>query len=203
MKKAEYVSIDPEKPDIQVIKKAAAVLKKGGIIAFPTETVYGIFANARNKKAVERLYRIKKRPKDKPFAVLINKFSELKKFNVIISPAASKMLKKYWPGPLTAILKTKEGVAMGFRMPDYKAVLTLLEYTNAPLFASSANTSGEKECVDAEDILKNFKKEIDMIVDAGKSPLGMPSTVVDFTTIKPKIVREGVISREVLLTHGF
>ncbi|MBM3252829.1 MAG: threonylcarbamoyl-AMP synthase [Candidatus Omnitrophica bacterium] len=196
LRKTEIYAINPDKPNIKIIKKAARILKEGGIIAFPTETVYGLFTNSLDKNAVKRLYEIKKRPRNKPFTVLINRFSDLDKFDVKITPYAKKILEKFWPGALTAILKTEEGKKIGFRMPDYRAVSMLLEETKLPLFAPSANLSGKKECVNAKSILSTFNGKIDMIIDAGKSPIGIPSTVVDLTNDKPKILREGAIKLE-------
>ncbi len=194
MKKTELYIINPDKPDLKSIKKAAGILIDGGIIAFPTETVYGLFVNALDRRAVDRLYRLKKRPRNKPFTILINRFKDLDEFEVEIKPYAMGVLKKFWPGPLTAVLKTTRGKKIGFRMPDYKAVKMLLKEIKLPLFAPSANLSGKEECVDAEGILKIFKGKIEAIVASGESPIGIPSTVVDLTNNKPRVLREGLIN---------
>jgi L-threonylcarbamoyladenylate synthase len=194
LKKTELYIIDPDKPSLKSIKKVAGVLKGGGIIAFPTETVYGLFVNALDRRAVDRLYRLKKRPRNKSFTILISRFKDLDKFEVEIKPYAMSILKKFWPGPLTAILKTTGGKKIGFRMPDYKAVNILLKEVRLPIFAPSANISGGRECISQQDILLNFKGKIEAIVAAGRSPIGIPSTVVDLTNNRPKILREGVIN---------
>ncbi len=193
LRRTKVLKINPYNPDKEIIRKAAKALREGGIIAFPTETVYGLFVNSLDKNAVSRLYEIKNRSRNKPFTILINRFSDLNKFNIKIAPYAKRILKEFWPGALTAVLKTEKGEKLGFRMPDYKAVKMLLEEAKLPLFAPSANISGRKECINAKDVLEVFKGKIDIIVDAGISPIGVPSTVVDFTNNKPRVLREGAV----------
>ncbi len=146
-----------------------------------------------NEKAIRKLYRIKKRPRSKPFTILINSFKDLSKFDVEVSANARAILKKSWPGPLTAVLNTKTEKKLGFRMPRYKAINMLLRESKLSVFAPSANISGKKECTNIEDIASDFSSKVDLIVDAGISPIGIASTVIDLTSDKLRILRKGAL----------
>lgn len=195
MAKTKVLKIDPASPDRKIIQFAAALLRSGGLVAFPTETVYGIGVNFLDKKAVERLYEVKKRPKDKPFTIHIAQIDTMRGLCCEFSPLAEKLIKNFWPGPLTIILKsgTKK---LGFRMPANTVAKALIAESGVPVAAPSANISGAKPPVDAENILKEFDGKIDLVLDAGKTEFRKESTVVDITESPYRILREGAVSQE-------
>ncbi|MBU0895573.1 MAG: threonylcarbamoyl-AMP synthase [Candidatus Omnitrophica bacterium] len=193
------ITVDPDMPNKDVIAYAAGIIKSGGIVAFPTETVYGLAANMLDKKAVERLCSIKSRPRGKPFTVHIADTGLIEKMGCRISKKAARLIKKFWPGPLTIILKSKNGRKMGFRMPENTAALRLISASGVPVVAPSANLSGKKPPVSAREALKDMDGKIDMILDAGRTKVGVESTVIDITASRPVILREGAISSKSLL----
>ncbi len=205
--KTEVIKIDPEAIDLEKIRKAAEVIKKGGIIAFPTETVYGLAADFSNKQAVERIFAVKKRPKDKPLTVQIQDITYLEELACEIPAFAYQLMSRYWPGPLTLVLpvrhdcswaggKAKEKGTIGVRIPDNKIAQSLLKESGTALVAPSANLSGEPAAQTAEEVLQTFNGLIETVIDAGKVELGVPSTVVDLSISPFKILREGVITQE-------
>ncbi|MCX5686585.1 MAG: L-threonylcarbamoyladenylate synthase [Candidatus Omnitrophica bacterium] len=199
MKRTIVLKVDPETPDKRSISKAADVIKKGGIVAFPTETVYGLGANVLDKKAVARLYKVKLRPRAKPFTVQISDISALKDvWGCELTEAAAALTHKFWPGPLTIILKSGKGENIGFRMPKHKIALSLIREAGVPVYAPSANLSGSWPPATAGDVLKELDGKIDIVIDGGPADLGVESTVVDLTVKPARILREGAISREIL-----
>lgn len=199
MKKTLVLKVDRQAPDKGSISKAADVIKKGGLVAFPTETVYGLGANAEDEKAVARLYEVKKRPRTKPFAVQIADISAIRDvWGCKLTEAAAALTGKFWPGPLTVILKSGKGEKIGFRMPKNKIALLLIREAGVPVYVPSANLSGSRPPANAEDVLKELNGKIDVVIDGGSSDAGVESTVVDLTVKPAKILREGAISREVL-----
>jgi L-threonylcarbamoyladenylate synthase len=190
------VKIDPLRPDKGVIAAAAADIAKGRLVGFPTETVYGIAANFLDKEAVARLYEIKKRPKDKPFTVHIADIGMIESLGAALSKEALALAGKFWPGPLTMVLKTDSGGTLGFRIPANEVALGLLRKAGVPVVAPSANLSGGRSPVSAQEALKDLDGMIDTILDSGPTTVGVESTVVDMTVSPPKILREGAISAE-------
>jgi len=197
--KTKIVKINPNFPDQGLIKEAAEVLQKGGLVAFPTETVYGIGANFLDKNAVDRLYSIKKRPRTKPFTVHIARFEALKDLKIVLSERAKKIIHKFWPGPLTIVALNENREKIGLRMPKNKIALELIDKANVPVVAPSANISGERPSTSAKQVALEMKNSIDMIVDGGVTEIGIESTVLDVTIDPFKILRSGAISREDLL----
>ncbi|MFH1189796.1 MAG: L-threonylcarbamoyladenylate synthase [Candidatus Omnitrophota bacterium] len=193
------VKIDPDKPDKDAIAYAAGIIKGGGIVAFPTETVYGLAANMLDDKAVRRLCRIKSRPRGKPFTVHVADTGAVKKMGCRITREAALLIRKFWPGPLTIILRSKSGVKLGFRMPANAAALRLIRAAGVPVVAPSANLSGGKPPASAREALRDMGGKIDMILDAGRTKVGVESTVIDITSLRPVILREGAISSKTLL----
>lgn len=199
MKKTIVLKVDPGRPDPKSISEAAEILKGGGLVAFPTETVYGLGANALDDKAVEELYRVKERPKDKPFTVQVLGLDAVKRMcGLDLTRETVSLAGKFWPGPLTMILKSKDGGKIGFRMPSNKIALALLMKVKTPLYVPSANVSGNKPPTTAKDVLKELNGEIELVIDGGPSEVGVESTVVDMSSSPAKILREGAISREAL-----
>ncbi|MDP1891490.1 MAG: L-threonylcarbamoyladenylate synthase, partial [Gemmatimonadaceae bacterium] len=151
--KTLVLKINPKNPEKEKIKMAAAILKRGGLVAFPTDTVYGLGADARNSGAVEKIFVVKKRPHTNPLPILIAKKSDLKKYTRDASVKVKKLTDKFWPGPLTVVLKKKKIISnvvtagknsVGVRVPANPVVLTLLQKLGRPLATTSANISGKK-----------------------------------------------------------
>ena len=120
--RTKVVKVNRDLPEFEQIKQAADILNKGGLVVFPTETVYGLAANARNKKAMQRLFEVKQRPKDKPFSLLIPNVYDIDKFAVDVLPFAYRLADRFWPGPLTLVLKTKNSENVGLRLPKHRGV---------------------------------------------------------------------------------
>jgi len=188
------IRVDSLRPEPAKIKKAASVLKKGGLVAFPTETVYGLGANLLDKEAIKKIYEIKNRPKNKPLTVHIADMDAVKKMVGGIPPMAERLMGRYWPGPLTIILKDRRGKKIGLRMPDNKIAFLLIKKAGVPVVAPSANISGNKPPTSAKEVLRDLDGEIDIVIDGGKTKIGIESTVVDMTGRAPKILREGAIT---------
>jgi L-threonylcarbamoyladenylate synthase len=201
-KKSDFIlQIDASNPDPRVIEKAADIVRQGGLVVFPTETVYGIAVMYGNSKAVERLYRVKRRKPDKPLTVHISSSSSIDSYGCIISDNARILMNRYWPGPLTLVLPLLSGEGtLGFRLPDHPVALALIDAVGGGVFAPSANLSGSKSPVTAGEAYEQFGNEIDMYIDAGKTGYGKDSTVIDMTGDKPVILREGALSKDVVFS---
>ena len=200
----EYVYIK-SKDDIWKLESAGNILKNGGIVVFPTETVYGIGTNGMDKLSVERLYKVKQRPKDKAISLMVNSMEMIQKIAKNISKEEQKIIENLLPGPLTIILKRRKEVpdivtagldTVGVRMPDEKVTLKLIEFAGVPIAAPSANISGMPAGIDAKDICKEFGDKVDFYIDNGKSKIGKASTIVKVEEGKPVILREGIITLE-------
>jgi len=189
------VRIDPLRPEAAKIKKTASVLKKGGLVAFPTETVYGLGANLLDKRAIKKVYEIKERPRNKPLTIHVADTTIVEKMVGRIPLKAERLIDKYWPGPLTIILKDMSGKKIGFRMPDNKIASLLIKKAGVPVVAPSANISGNQPPTSAKEVLRDLDGKIDIVIDGGKTKIGIESTVVDMTGRRPKILREGAISK--------
>lgn len=201
----EIVKVNSKNPEKEIIKKAAKIIQKGGLVAFPTETVYGLGANALNKKAVRKIFEVKGRPLDNPIIVHIADFKDLKKLAKKIPKKVEILSKKFWPGPLTLILFKKKVVpdevtaqrkTVAIRMPKNKIALELIKMSRLPIAAPSANLAGRPSATTAEDVFDDFDKKIDLILDGGKTEIGLESTVLDLTSKTPQILRPGGISFE-------
>ena len=190
----KMVKVDPKDPDEKLISEAAGIVRNGGLVAFPTETVYGIAANLLDDKAIERLCRVKKRPADKKLTIHIADIRTLREMAGEITPYAEKLIESFWPGPLTIILNTKDGEKKGFRMPSNKIALSLIRKSGVPVVAPSANISGERPPSTATEVRDGLGDGIDMILDGGPTEVGMESTVVDATAFPCKVLRERAIT---------
>ena len=191
--RTEIVKVNAKRLDKDKLKKAVAVIEKGGLVAFPTETVYGLAADYLNKKAIQKLYKVKKRPKDKPLTVHISKFDELDKLDCEVTLFSKKLTEKFWPGPLTLIFKTGSGKRIGIRMPSNKIALEFISLCKNSIVAPSANISGNQPPRKAEDVLKDLDGKIDLLLDGGETEVGRESTVVDVSTFPYKVLRKGAI----------
>jgi len=195
----EILKLEPENL-AETIKKAAKSIKEGRIIILPTDTVYGFVADATNKKAVEKLFKIKKRKKEKPIPIFVKNIEMAKKL-VLIDKEQEKFLKKVWPGKVTVVLERKKGQnlygldrkTVAIRIPDYRFLNILLKKINRPLTGTSANISGKPTSTKIKEVInqfKNQKHQPDLIIDAGNLPKNRPSKVVDLRGRKIKILRE-------------
>ncbi|MCX5692398.1 MAG: L-threonylcarbamoyladenylate synthase [Candidatus Omnitrophica bacterium] len=201
--KTKIIKLNPDFPEEFLINEAVAVLKSGGLVAFPTETVYGIAANVLNKDTVDRLYEIKKRPKDKPFSVHIADFDSLKQLGIALSKDAERVAKRYWPGPLTLVAFNNKKEKIGLRMPDNEIAFLLIKKAGVSVIAPSANMSGSKAPVSAEEVLAEMDGHVDIILDGGRTRIGIESTVMDVTEKPFKILREGAIpAKEALIDYS-
>jgi len=180
------------------IAEAVKTLRFGGIVAFPTDTVYGIGAMPFNKKAVRKLYRIKGRSDKKPIALLVSSKTGAYRFAKAIPSKAKELMRKYWPGALTLVFKKKKSVpdyltsglsTIGIRMPKNKMALALIKAAGGALAVTSANKSGGKPAVTAKDI--TGLKGIDLIIDGGKCRIGVPSAVIAVHGNKIQVLRNG------------
>jgi len=203
----EILKINPQRPEKNLIKKSAEIIKKGGLVAFPTETVYGLGANALDKNAVKKIFQVKKRPLDNPIIVHIADFKDLTKLAKKIPKEAQILAKKFWPGPLTLILFKKKIVpdevtaktkTVAIRMPDNKVALALIKASRVPIAAPSANLAGRPSPTTARAVFEDLGDKIDLILDGGKTKIGIESTVVDLTTKPPLLLRPGGIPFEQL-----
>jgi len=193
-----------------LLKIASKKIKEGKVIVCPTDTVYGLIAHAGNERAVRRIFKIKKRPKEKPIAIFVGDIEMAKKF-AKIGKNQEKFLKKYWPGALTAILYSKNNLCrgiygknktVGIRVPDYKLITDLIDKVAFPLAQSSANISGILTPLKLKEIIEQFrnrKEKPDLILDKGDLPQRLPSTVINLTRKKPKILREGKLKVNYLI----
>jgi len=187
--------------DPGAIRHAADVLQQNGLVAFPTDTVYGVGALAFQAQAVEKLYNIKGRAKEKAIPVLIAHAADLGRVARELTPAAQRLAEKFWPGPLTLVVSKQASLpeavsataTVGVRVPDQPFTQKLLELTG-PLAVTSANLSGAPDALTAEEVLAQLSGRIEVVLDGGKVLGGRPSTVVDCSGVSPKILRAGPIS---------
>jgi len=195
-KKTLRIKVDRAHPDKKLLRYAAKVLREGGLVAFPTETVYGLGANLLDETAIKSLYKVKKRPGNKPFTVHIASLGQIKKLKCALDVRAGKLARRFWPGPLTMVLKSKSGKSVGFRMPKNKVALELIRMARTPVVAPSANISRKKPPVTAAQVLKDLDGKIDIVIDSGPTDIGLESTVLDMTTRPYTVLREGALKNK-------
>lgn len=189
------------------IPRALKILRAGGLVAFPTDTVYGVGSPAFDGKAVESIYAAKDRPIEKAIPILIGDSADLEKVAIHISGLARKLASRFWPGPLTLLVPKKPGLpeavsatpTVGIRVPDHDIARSLLRAAG-PMAVTSANISGRESPRTAEEVFAQLNGRIELILDGGKTPGGTPSTVVDCVEDQLRIVREGPITEGELLS---
>ena len=180
----------------RIVREAGRLLREGKLVAIPTETVYGLGVHLENKEAVERLYEVKGRPKEKALTLAIASLTDLKKHRLILSPAAKRLIERFWPGPLTLLLRNEEGEKIGVRMPGHPLAKRVIQAAGVPIGLPSANPSGKEPPRSAGEVLTYFDGAIDLILDGGQTEFGVSSTVVDLAEPRWGVVREGTISRK-------
>ena len=196
MRAPEIFHIQEGNIDISILRQAAEILIGGGVIAFPTETVYGIGCLMSNKEAVNRIYSIKERDRKKPLAVYLPGKRSLRDAIQSITPVAEKLISAFLPGPLTLIFRNKEGKSTGYRISLNPVLGNLLDLLPEPMIGTSANKSGGKDPITADEVMNSIGESIDAIIDSGPGTSAIPSTVVDCTGEVPIVLREGRISAE-------
>lgn len=203
----QVIRLNPDLPQPEAIDLAASMIRHGGLVAFPTETVYGLGADAMNESAVQKLFAAKGRPADNPLIVHVCSRDMLDLVAGEISERAHQVIEQFWPGPLTLVLKRKPEVApsvsaglpsVAVRMPEHKIALKLIRSAGTPIAAPSANASGRPSPTTAAHVLEDLDGRIDLILDGGATSIGIESTVLDVTTDPPMILRPGAITREML-----
>lgn len=200
MKQTLVLKVNPEKPETGKVQAAANIIKQGGLVAFPTETVYGLGADALNPKAVLALFEAKKRPLDNPPIVHVDNVSMVYALAKQVPPHAKKAMKLFWPGPLTLVFERSPAVpdatvagldTIAVRMPKHNVALALIKESKCPIAAPSANLAGKPSPTTAEHVLSDLNGRIDAILDAGPTRVGVESTVLDMSVYPPMVLRPG------------
>ncbi len=194
--KTEVLTIHPEFPELEKIARCAKVIRQGGLVIFPTETVYGIAADFNNPKAMARLHEVKQRDGNKPFSIHVSQKGLISNYSSTKDPKVYKLIDRYWPGPLTVIVPAREeGQTIGIRMPDNRIAIALVEISQCTVAAPSANFKGQPPPSTCAEALRDLDGLVDLAIDGGKAAYGQASSVVDFTGEKPMVLREGAISQ--------
>jgi len=199
--------IDKNKINTYIIREAGRILREGGLVAFPTETVYGLGADALNEHAAQKIYAAKGRPSDNPLIIHITNMDDLAKITSFIPEAAKVIADKYWPGPLTMIFD-KSGIVpygttggldtVAVRMPSHEIAREVIDAGGGYIAAPSANTSGRPSPTTALHVEEDMTGKIDMIIDVGSVDIGVESTILVMWVVAPMLLRPGAITREML-----
>lgn len=194
--------VHPEETEPPALKEAAYVLAQGGLVAFPTETFYGLGANALDPGALARIYAAKGRSESKPLLVLVDSARMARSLAKEIPTVAWGLMTRYWPGPLTLVFKAVEGLpgaltagtgTIGIRMPGHPVALGLVRAAGVPVTAPSANPDGAEPATTADEVQRFFDGKIELILDGGPTRGGLPSTILDVTATPPRVIRQGVL----------
>ena len=200
--RGETVALRPDLPDPKLIERAATLIKAGGVIVYPTETLYGIGADAGNADALRRVYNIKGREGAKPLLIIVDTFERMKPFVRQVTPEARSLMNLFWPGPLTLVFRASSSVSVeltagtgtiGARVPSSDFCRALVRASGRPITSTSANRAGNPTPNNIEEIRTAFSEGIDLFIDAGVLSASAPSTVVDVTTSPPRLLREGAV----------
>ena len=191
------LSLNKSADEARITAECAEMLKRrGAVLLLPTETVYGFMCRWDDSEARERIYKIKRRSSDKPFQMLASSIAQAEKEGLIFDGEARRIAEKFFPGPLTLVVKNRDGGTTGLRIPKHQFILNIIRIIDSPLAATSANISGEPAALTLEDALRNLESLPDMAVDGGKIEAGAASTVVDASSSPFKILRPGPIKEE-------
>ena len=203
MRQSHIRKINSQKPEAGIIEEAAGVIRRGGVVVFPTRCLYGLGADAMNPIAVERVIRIKQRPPDNPILVLIHAEKQLEMLVEKIPPAATAIMAAFWPGRVTLVfdarsslpgLLTAQTGKIGVRLPGHPAAAAILGQVKSPVTGTSANLSGSPGCSRLSDLGPEITGQADLVLDGGTLQGGSGSTVVDVTEAPPRILREGQVT---------
>lgn len=198
-----YWQVDARTPDPGIMVRAGLILRQGGLVAFPTETVYGLGADASDPRAVGRIFVAKGRPQDNPLIVHVADRGTVYRLAARVPVKAQKLMDAYWPGPLTLVLPAARGIppqvtagldTVGLRMPAHPVALALIEAAGVPVAAPSANVSGRPSPTTAEHVLRDLDGRIEVVLDGGSTGIGVESTVVDMTGPVPVVLRPGGVT---------
>lgn len=201
------LAVDPQSPQPEAIRQAAALIRRGELVAFPTETVYGLGADALNPQAVARIFEVKGRPAHDPLIVHLATPDDLPRITSVVSPLARRLAETFWPGPLTLVLRKQPQVpdsvtagldTVAVRVPDHPVALALIRESNVPVAAPSANLFGRSSPTTARHVQEDLGDRLALILDAGPTMIGVESTVLDVTSSPPAILRPGGVTRESL-----
>ncbi|OGO52907.1 MAG: threonylcarbamoyl-AMP synthase [Chloroflexi bacterium RBG_16_68_14] len=191
--------------DLAALKRAVEVLRRGGLVAYPTDTVYGLAADPANPQAVEKLFEAKRRPPNQPVPLLLASAADVALVVSDVPEVARRLMDAFWPGALTIVLRKAPsfqsaavGETVGLRVPDHPVPRELARLLGGPITGTSSNVSGGPEPLTADEARSQLGDAVDLILDGDRCPGGRPSTVVDCTVEPPRIVREGAISRQEL-----
>ena len=202
----KYIKLNEDEIEKRA-KETAKVIKMGGIVIAPTDTVYGIISDALNEKAVEKIYEIKKRKKSNPCSILVSNKDMLKKVVKKVSFEEEKIINKFFPGAITLIFEKNEQIpdivtsgldTVGIRMPNDKFLLKVIELLGAPIVATSLNLAGEESKTNLDNISKEILNNVDYVIDNGNTKIGVASTVAKIVGKKVEILREGTITKKMI-----
>lgn len=197
-----------EKMNPKELEEAAEIIRQGGVVVFPTDTVYGIGANGLNIEAVKKIYEVKNRPINKPICLLVSDMKMVQDLTMEITEIEYKLMEKFFPGPFTIVLKKNEIIpniltanmdTVGMRIPDSEVARKLIELAGVPIATSSANISGDVSGTNLKSIMQNLGTNVDCYIDGGKSKIGIASTIVEIIDGEIKILRQGSISEKEIL----
>jgi L-threonylcarbamoyladenylate synthase len=198
---ARTLSVDPQDPEAAVVAEALRVLREGGVVAYPTETFYGLAVDARSAAACRRLFELKGRPEEKAFPCIVSGLAQLRETATRLEAAALELAQKFWPGPLTLVVQARQGIAassadggIAVRASSVRLARDLAESLEAPITATSANPSGETAATAVHEVAGSLAGGVDLILDGGPCPGGLPSTIVDVRESRPRLLREGKVS---------
>ena len=186
----------------QALKKAKEILLQGGLVAYPTESFYGLAVDATNEEAIMKLFALKKRAAEHPILLLIPSVDLLTEYVIRIPPVAHQLINEFWPGGLTLIFEASEKISplltagtgkIGLRLSNHPLATALAQSMGAPITGTSANISGTPPCCNAREVLASFGEDIDLIIDGGETAGGIGSTILDVTVDPPQILRNGMI----------
>lgn len=203
----DIVKVDPRDIDTALVSEAAKVLREGGLVAFPTETVYGVAACALDPQAVAKIYLAKRRSRNKPLAVCVASSEDAEALVEGITPLAKRLMDRFWPGPLTLVLIRKPVIpdivtagteTVALRCPADPIAQAVLRQAKIPLVLTSANLSGAASATTADQVAADLGETVDLVLDGGPAELKMASTVLDLTVTPPALLREGAIPRSKL-----
>jgi len=199
----KILEVESDAPRVDVITEAASTIRAGGLVVYPTETVYGLGADACSAKAIGKIFKLKGREAGKPIPIAVNSLNMAHRV-AELNPAAEALF-RFLPGPLMIVARARPNVSklltagtgkVGIRVPNHQVALKLIEFIGGPITATSANLSGKPAPLTVKEALEQLGKNVDVALDAGKCELGIPSTVVDVTSKRPNVLRKGPISEE-------